>query len=109
MKPRLHNLEPIPDGKTLGEVAPAFADVTEEVHFGPGNAHCAGCRRPFNESRKPRAAIRIYPTKTPLPIVFSYDLCRTCARSIRRGGSEGEGVLAGVDNCHSGVSAKDGQ
>ena len=109
MKARVHNIGEIPEGKTLGEIAPAFADVTHEIHVGKTNDKCAGCRRPFHETRRPHSAIRLFPVNAPIPIAFSYNLCRTCTRRLQRGGKDREAVLAAVDLFHNGITPGDGQ
>ena len=65
---KLHDALYIPEGQAVGDVLPAFANVTNERHLGTPNRECASCRKPFNAARKPRKSIRLYPAWKPIPI-----------------------------------------
>lgn len=105
VKHSLHSIEQVPGGKTAGDVNPAFANVTNEIHLGQRCEVCAACRKPFNAARKPRKEIRLYPVDLPIPIAWAYPLCRCCSRKFGHGGDGRASVLAAVESFHSGEKA----
>ena len=104
MKPRLHYMDAIPEGKTVGDILPAFANVEQVVHVGEPNSDCASCRKPFTVVRKPRKAIRLYPYSAPVPFAFSYRVCGSCLAMYQRGGDEREAFLVAIEAYHEGTS-----
>ncbi|MCX7173405.1 MAG: hypothetical protein NT159_05690 [Proteobacteria bacterium] len=104
MKPRLHNIDAIPEGKTVGDILPAFANVKNMVHVGEPNSDCASCRKPFTVVRKPRKAILLYPYDTQIPCAFSYRVCGACLAIYQRGGLHRDSFLAAVEAYHNGDS-----
>lgn len=101
----LHNVLQLPEGKSLGDVLPAFSNVANEIHLGKRSEVCAACRKPFNSARKPRKEIRLYPVDLPIPIAWAYPLCRCCSRKFGHGGDGRASVLASVEAFHNGEKA----
>lgn len=102
MKGRLHYLDGIPEGKTIGDILPIYANVKEYVHVGEPNKECASCRKPFTAVRRPRKNIRLYPYSALVPVAFSYRVCGPCVAMERHGGDEREAFLAAVEAFHEG-------
>ncbi|WP_299066982.1 hypothetical protein [Accumulibacter sp.] len=104
---RLHNLVGVPAGKTLAEVLPAFAGVTNEVHVGQPATECAACRKPFNAVRKRRKSVRLFPAALCqiVPVALQYGLCGRCFAQYQRGGADREAVLVAIDAYSDGVEA----
>ncbi|PKO89470.1 MAG: hypothetical protein CVU18_03975 [Betaproteobacteria bacterium HGW-Betaproteobacteria-12] len=100
--PKLHNLEEIPEGMTVGDFNPAFAGIRKEIRVGKFSECCTCCRKPFNAVRKPRRDIRLYPADIAVPIAWAYPICGRCAVLWRNGGSDRESVLAAVEAFHLG-------
>lgn len=98
------SIEEIPEGKTIRDINPAFADVKEEWRVGKMGLHCASCRKPFNAIRKPRKEIKLYPANLPIPIGWAYHLCGSCVALHRRGGQFRDSVLAAIESFHLGES-----
>lgn len=105
MKNLLHETRIIPEGKTVGDLLPAFSGVKHELHLGEPNPECAGCRKPFSGVRKPRKAIRMYPAFSPVPVAFSFNICGACARMWQKGGADRDGVSASVTAYCEGTEA----
>lgn len=103
--PNLHNIEQIPEGKTIGDINPVFSNIVGEIRIGKRSQCCTSCRKPFGVARKPRKEIRLYPVESVAPIAFAYPICGLCAAQFRRGGSERDGVLAAVESFHYGDEA----
>jgi hypothetical protein len=99
-------MTPIPAGKTVGDLLPTFSGVDDEVHVGKPNPECASCRKPFNELRKRRKAVRLYPVASPIPVAFSFDICGRCLGLYQAGGLSREGLLAAVEAYCDGVEAE---
>lgn len=104
MKSRLHRLDAIPVGKTVGDILPVFSGVKGDLHIGKPDSNCASCRKPFTLVRRPRKCIRLYPYSTPVPVAFEYRICGSCYVIYQRGGDEREGFLAAVEAYHDGES-----
>jgi len=102
---KMHGMTKLPDGTKVGDLLPAFRDCDNEVHIGKPNAECASCRKPFNELRKRRKAVRIFPMNSPLPVAFSYDICGQCFNLYRQGGHGMDSVLASVESYFDGKVA----
>lgn len=102
MKPALHRLHSLPNGKTIGDVLPAFSDIKTEFHIGEPNKECAACRKPFNAVRKVRETIRIWPCPG-LPIACDYRVCGACLAMHRRGGASSDAFLAAIEAYHDGI------
>lgn len=101
----LHSLEEVPDGKTIGEVYPVFANVKRVLRVGKTSKVCAACRKPFGPVRKARREIRLYPVEAVMPVAWAYPVCGYCAAQHQRGGSERDAVLASVEAFHYGEQA----
>ena len=99
-----HDLVAVPDGMTLGEFLPTFADVKHEVLIGKPNDECASCGKPFNEVRKRRGKIRLYPTNALVPVVHQFHLCGRCCHQYKQGGDAKSGVLVAVEAYFEGES-----
>lgn len=99
-----HDLVAVSDGMTLGEFLPTFADVKHEVLIGKPNDECASCGKPFNEARKRRGKIRLYPTNTLVPVVHQFHLCGRCCHQYKQGGEAKDGVLVAVEAYFEGES-----
>ena len=93
----LHNIVGIPAGMTIGDLLPVFSEVKHEVLIGRPNRECASCGKPFNDLRKRRAIIRLYPADTLVPVVCQFHLCGRCSHLYRSGGVTKEGALAAVE------------
>lgn len=93
----LHNIVGIPAGMTIGDLLPVFSEVKHEILIGQPNRECASCGKPFNDLRKRRAIIRLYPADAPVPIVHQLHLCGRCSYLCRSGGAAKDGVLAAVE------------
>lgn len=104
MNARLHNIDAIPEGKTVGDILPTFAGIKGEIRVGEPNEECAACRKPFSVVRKPRNVIKLYPQFAPIPFAFSYRICGACNAMHQRGGLERESFLAAVEAYHLGTS-----
>ena len=104
MNARLHNMDAIPVGLTVGDILPAFAGIKGEIHIGEPNKECAACRKPFTVTRKPRKSIRVYQRCFPVPFAFSYWICGGCYVLHQRGGVERDSFLAAVEAYHMGTS-----
>ena len=102
----LHDMTPIEEGQTVGDVLPVFANVTREVTLGTPNPECAACRKPFNHARKRRRAVRMYPVDAPFPIAFSFDICGRCSALHQNGGADRDSVLAAVQAYGEGDEAR---
>lgn len=102
MKSRLHRLDAIPVGKTVGDLLPVFSGVKGDLRIGKPDSNCASCRKPFTLVRKPRKCIRLYPYSAPIPVAFEYRICGACYAIYQRGGDEREGFLAAVEAYHDG-------
>lgn len=100
-----HSLTELPLGATIGDILPAYSGVEHEVHLGKPNPECASCRKPFNQLRKRRKAVRLYPVTSPIPVAFSFDICGCCLRLYQAGGPSRDGVLAAVEAYCDGVQA----
>lgn len=103
--PRLHNMVPVEEGKTVADILPAFSDVKHDVHIGEPNKECASCRKPFNAVRKARKALRMYPIAASVPIAFSYNICGRCYALHQAGGAARDGMLAAVESFCNGEVA----
>ena len=93
----MHDLIGAPDGMTLGEFLPNFADVKHEVLIGKPNDECASCGKPFNDLRKRRGKIRLYSTNALVLIIHQFHLCGRCCHQYKRGGEAKNGVLVAVE------------
>ena len=102
MKSRLHRLDAIPEGKTVGDILPVFAGVKGDLRIGEPDRSCASCRKPFTLARKPRKSMRLYPYSAAIPMAFEYRICGACYVIFQRGGDEREGFLAAVEAYHDG-------
>ncbi len=104
---RLHNLIGLPAGKTLAEVLPAFAGVTNAVHVGQPANECAACRKPFNAVRKLRKSVSLFPVALcqVVPVAFQYGLCGRCFAQYQRGGADRDAVLVALDSYSDGAEA----
>lgn len=102
MKTRLHRIDAIPEGKTIGDILPMFASVKGDWRIGEPNSECASCRKPFTLVRKPRKCIRLYPYSAPAPMAFEYRICGACYAIYQRGDDGREGFLAAVEAYHNG-------
>lgn len=94
---RLHGMTPIPPGKTVSDLLPVYSKADNEVHLGAPNTECASCRKPFNALRKRRKAVRMYPVRSMIPVVFALDICGRCLALYQAGGASRDGVLASVE------------
>jgi hypothetical protein len=92
----LHDFTPIPPGKTVGDVLPAWSAVKEEIHIGPPQKVCGACRKPFTVIRKPRKQLMVYPMHVMVPIRVDVKICGACIALHHQGGAARDGVLAGV-------------
>lgn len=99
-----HDLIDIPDGITLGEFLPTFADVKHEVLIGKPNDECASCWKPFNNLRKRRGKIRLYSTSAQVPVVHQFHICGRCCHQYKQGGDAKNGVLVAVQSYFEGRS-----
>jgi hypothetical protein len=81
-----HNLIDIPDGITLCEFLPTFADFKHEVLIGEPNSECASYGKRLSEVRKRRGRIRLFPANSPVPIIHQFYVCGRCAYLYQRGG-----------------------
>lgn len=97
MNTPVHRMVDIPEGMTVGDLLPTFADVKHEVLIGRPNEECASCGKPFNEVRKRRGRIRLFPANAPVPIVHQFYVCGRCAHLYRRGGDAKDSVLVAVE------------
>lgn len=93
----IQNLISVPEGMTVGDLLPTFADVKHEVLIGRPNEECASCGKPFNEARKRRGKIRLYSANALVPIVHQFDICGHCCHQYKRGGEAKQGVLVAVE------------
>lgn len=100
--PTLCDLEEIPKGKTIGDINPAFSGLKGELRVGKMNSHCAACRKPFNEIRKPRREIKLYPAALPVPVGWSYHICGRCLALYQRDAQSRQSVLAAIESFHLG-------
>ena len=105
MKNKLHSLESLPEGKTVGDIYPAFSKVVKHLRIGKRSACCAACRKQFNAARKPRGEIRLYAIDALVPFAFAYPLCGGCVARCRQAGMERESILAAVESFHYGEKA----
>ncbi|MBK9019624.1 MAG: hypothetical protein IPL72_06340 [Sulfuritalea sp.] len=103
MKHRLHSLDALPDGKTIGDILPAFSGVKGEIHLVKPNEDCASCRKPFGMVRRRRKFIRLYNPNLPAPVAFDYWVCGSCLAMHQRGGKESDAFLAAVELYHNGI------
>lgn len=99
---RLHDLDMVPEGKKIGDVLPAYADVTREIRVGKTSKVCASCRKPFNAVRKARKEIRLHAVDLAIPIAWVYPLCGSCVAQYQRGESDRDAILAAVEAFHLG-------
>lgn len=90
----MHKLIEIPEGKRVQDLLPIYATAILEI--GNQCPVCPSCSKPFTAARKPRVAIKLYPIKCGLPIVFAYRLCGRCAKDYHDGGDKKSAVLASV-------------
>lgn len=104
--PPLHRMVAVPDGQTLSELLSGIAGLGMEIALGRPNDICAGCRKPFNQVRKRRKVVRLHPTGTGLPLVFSCHICGRCQALHQKGGAARDGVLAAIQAYCEGVEAK---
>ena len=96
--PHRLTLEPLPEGKRVQDVLPAFADVTTDIGpIGTPCSICPSCRKPFDQVRKRRMELRLYPAESVIPFALRYDLCGSCAKQYRAGGEARDGVIAAID------------
>lgn len=96
MKSRLHRLDAIPVGKTVGDILPVFSGVKGDLHIGKPDSNCASCHKPFTLVRKPRKRMRIYQCSTLIPVAFECRICGACYLIYQRGGDEREGLTKDV-------------
>jgi len=101
----LHDITPIPEGKTVGDLLPVFSNVKNYIFAGDPNKVCASCRKPFTNVRKPRKAVRLYPVETKIPISFSLNICGRCLAIYERGGPGRDGFIASVGSFFYGEEA----
>ena len=94
--PSIHDMVPVPEGLSVGDVLPVFSSVDKEVVVGKKNSLCASCGKPFTAARKRRKAVRMYPVSAVVPMAFSYDICGQCVRLHQGGGVGRDAVLAAV-------------
>lgn len=94
---KLHSMTQLLPGQKVGELLPAFSNITQEVFAGKSNPECASCRKPFTAVRKPRKAVRMYPVRSALPVAFSFNICGHCLAMYQKGGADRDGVLAAVE------------
>lgn len=104
-KKPLHNMVAIPDGKTVADYLPVFADVRHEIHLGESNKECASCRKTFNSVRKPRRSLKMYPLPAILPFCFQFVVCGACYALHQAGGAAKDSMLAAVEAYADGVEA----
>ena len=93
----MHKMHPIPDGKSVVDLLPVFANVVSEIRLGKSNPECACCRKSFGPARKRRKKMRVFPVRALLPVVFSFDICGRCYSLFQKGGASRDGVLALVE------------
>ena len=99
MKPNaLCNIEAMPEGKTVADINPAFAGLKGEVRAGKMNSRCASCRKPFNDVRKPRKEIKLYPVDLAVPIVLAYHICDGCVSIYQQGGDSRDSIVAAIES-----------
>lgn len=96
----LCNLESIPEGKSIGDINPAFSGLKGEMRLGKMSSFCASCRKPFNATRKPRREVRLYPAELQIPVGWAYHLCGSCFAMYQRGGQHHAAVLASIESFH---------
>nr|MBL8411660.1 hypothetical protein [Dechloromonas sp.] len=99
---KLHGLEELKPGETIGDINPAFANLKGEIRIGNFAKCCASCRKPFNAVRKKRKEIRLWPVDLGIPLAWAYPICGTCVAAYQRGGDDKEAVLAAVEAFHHG-------
>jgi hypothetical protein len=99
---KFHSLELVPEGKKIGDVAPAYAGIEKEVRIGKTSKVCASCRKPFSAVRKARKEIRLHAVDLELPIAWTYPLCGACVARYQRGAHDRDAVLAAVEAFHLG-------
>ncbi len=92
----IHSVTEVPPGAKISDILPTFAGVKHEIIIGTPNSDCASCRKPFNETRKRRKAVRMAPTGIALPVMFSFHICGRCLALYQQGGSERDGVMAAL-------------
>lgn len=105
VKHSFHNIEQIPEGKTIGEINPAFSNIKWEVRVGRRGACCTSCRKPFNAARKARREIRLYSATLQVPIAWAYPICGACLAKLGKGGESRDSVLASIESFHYGEQA----
>ena len=105
MKNCMHSIEEMPEGKTLGDINPAFSNLIGEIRVGKRSACCAGCRKPFTPVRKPRKEIRLWPIELNVPIAFAYPICGACVALYQRGEAARDSLFAAVESFHNGDAA----
>lgn len=105
MKNKLHSLESLPEGKTVGDLYPVYSNVVKQVRIGKRSTCCAACRKPFNAARKPRNEIRLYAIDALVPFAFAYPLCGACVAKYQQAGMQRESILAAVESFHYGEKA----
>lgn len=94
-----HTMRPIPVGKTVQDILPAFAGVKQLVPIGSRHLQkeCACCRKHFGPARRQHQGFRLYPTWASVALSFEYWICRACDTRYRKGGSNRDGVLAAIE------------
>ena len=96
-RPEPLTLAPLPEGKRVQDVLPAFAAVTDELGpIGEPCPVCPGCSKPFTVARKRRLGVRLYPANSPVPVVLRYDLCGKCSHAFREKGAAYESLIAHI-------------
>lgn len=105
----LHSIIPLPEGKKIADVLPAFAGIKGELRIGQPSQECACCRKPFSAARKPRRAFRLYPTDMAMlalvPVVVELRICGKCYALHQRGGTDRERFLAAIQAYYLGEDA----
>lgn len=95
----------VPEGMTLSNLLSSVSGLGMEIVIGKPNEVCAGCRKPFNELRKRRKVVRMHPTGSGLPLVFSFHICGHCQALHQKGGAARDGLLASIQAYCEGMEA----
>lgn len=100
MSKATHTMTPIPAGRSVQEILPAFAAVKQSIPVGSRQLQkeCACCRKLFGPARRQHQGFRLYPGWTPVAISFEYWICRACDIRYRAGGDGRDNVLAAIEN-----------
>lgn len=68
------------------------------VHVGTPNSDCAGCRKPFNDERRPAVLVTL-PSPVPM-LLFGYSICLKCASKAQKSMAERHRLFERVHAFH---------